>query len=249
MVAYPKLSSTVVLASVRGVSCGATPGAATEIFSFSTCWAPVDGSADTPEVLDDMAERVFNAAVTMFTDVNTHMTDIAWVTEARLYWYDAVWLQTALLNERWPAASHIGYKLDGTPGQGHGGTTRQAPQVSIAVSLSSDPARRPVNRGRYYLPSPCEPVEQDGRYSAATATQVLGTQGTFLDTVNDAWNTETSQDWELVIAARTKPYESVPTAHYPVAPVRELRVGRVLDTQRKRRNNLAEAYVDATYGV
>jgi hypothetical protein len=249
VVAYPKLSNTVVLASVRGVSCGATPGAATEIFSFSTCWAPVDGSADTPGVLDDMAARVFDAAATMFTAADSHMTDIAWVTEARLYWYDAAWLPTSLLNMRWPAASHIGYKLDGTPAQGHGGTTRQAPQVSIAVSLNSDPLTRPVNRGRYYLPPPAEPVEQDGRYSAATMTQVMGTQKTFLDTVNDAWGTETSQDWELVIAARTRPYESVPTAHYPVAPVREIRVGRVLDTQRKRRNGLVEAYVDTTYGI
>lgn len=113
------------------------------------------------------------------------------------------------------------------------GTAASAPpnQVCLAVSLRTAVTRGPASKGRFYLPLPTYMVASDGRISTVDATSADTATETFIAALNAV-----DANFKVGVYSRKAG-----------APAQRLvtgaRVGRVLDTQRRRRRSLVEAYV------
>lgn len=116
------------------------------------------------------------------------------------------------------------------PGGGNAGFT-PANQIALAVSLTTGFARGPAHRGRFYMPLPTMMVGTTGTIAAAD-------RDTIKDSVQhnliDALNAVTPN---LAVAVMSRKLAS-PGSHF----VTGVEIGVVLDTQRRRRNKLKEAY-------
>lgn len=107
-------------------------------------------------------------------------------------------------------------------------------QVAMGVSLRTG-NRGISKRGRFYLPVPGVGVNAgDGLLTAGTVQDISDTTATLLTNVNTKIRAAHpgSSDYAVCVAS-SKGYNTVVTA---------VNVGRVLDTQRRRRNALPETY-------
>jgi hypothetical protein len=104
-------------------------------------------------------------------------------------------------------------------------------QVALVISLTTGFSRGPAARGRIYLPLPAIATQADGLIGAGGA----GLVGTSFDTLRTNLNA-VHANWEVGVMSRKK---NAPGAR----KVTGCDVGRVLDTQRRRRRSLGEAYV------
>jgi hypothetical protein len=113
-----------------------------------------------------------------------------------------------------------------------GGSVANTPanQVCLAVSLTTGYSRGPAHRGRFYLPLPVFALDANGVYAAANAISCSATADTLLSAVNAV-----SPDWKMADYSRKKyaPAHRLVTGNL---------VGRVYDTQRRRRRSLVENY-------
>lgn len=103
-------------------------------------------------------------------------------------------------------------------------------QIAWAVSLTTGFSRGPAHRGRFYLPLPRVDLDADSRVMESQADELRGSVTTLLNNLN-AVNT----DYEVAVFSRKM----------GAAGNRRVtgnQVGRVLDTQRRRRRSLAEDY-------
>lgn len=122
---------------------------------------------------------------------------------------------------------HIHANVPGT-----GVDSRTPPnQIALAVSLTTGFTRGPAHRGRFYMPLPTILVQTDGLISAADRDTVVTPALTFLA----ALNTAAGSGQAVAVMSR----KSGAAGHRAVTGIQ---VGRVLDTQRRRRNKLAETY-------
>lgn len=110
----------------------------------------------------------------------------------------------------------------------NGGSGNAYPQIALVTSNRTARARGYASNGRNYWPSACPPLASDGLISVADAESVRANAVFLIDAINDA-------DVGRVVVG------SVAGAGR-LEPVTAVRVGRVMDTQRRRRNNLAELY-------
>lgn len=118
---------------------------------------------------------------------------------------------------------------------GGGGFTGTPPnQIALAVSTLTAVSRGPAHRGRFYLPLPVTPAQSDGLISAGDASSVRLSAESFIT----ALNAVDPAQWFVAVFSRKNPG----AAHRQVTSTE---VGRVLDTQRRRRNALPESYVHA----
>lgn len=174
--------------------------------------------------LDDLAAAWTTMAATCL-DSFVHLTDV------RVYAIGT--------NGRMEGNPH--YREYATADEPKGGGSGQAfpPQIALCVTTEA-PNRGPARFGRYYLPLPAVSLESDLRISEARATQILGAQRTFLLALRDAYGTPAAPD---VIDL---PPVNVSTLGGGGAGsqqnITRVRVGRVLDTIRRRRNAMDEAY-------
>lgn len=111
------------------------------------------------------------------------------------------------------------------------GTNYPANQVALAVSLLTQYTRGPAHRGRFYLPLPVAVPGADGLVSTSAATNMKTALTTWVTAMNAA-----DSSWKLAVFSR----KASGPAHNLVTGVA---VGRVLDTQRRRRNALKENYM------
>lgn len=109
-------------------------------------------------------------------------------------------------------------------------------QIALCVTLTTDVQRGPASKGRFYLPAPVIAIDDTGRISAAKANEIMASVRTLLEDLSDSPGLDSDVTPDVVVMSR-KP--GAPAARY----VTGLRIGRVLDTQRRRRNNMDEAYV------
>jgi hypothetical protein len=113
------------------------------------------------------------------------------------------------------------------------------PQVATCVTTRGIPVRGPAAFGRFYIPCGLTTLEADGQLPQATALGVANAASTFLTALSniasglgpDAW-----APWHYS-NAQSGPADS---------SIQEISVGRIYDTQRRRRNTLLEEYVDST---
>lgn len=114
---------------------------------------------------------------------------------------------------------------------GGGGSTIIPNQVALAVTTETGFSRGAAHRGRFYLPMPSMAVQSDGTILSADATSVKTSCGTLLTALNAV-----NANFKVAIFSR----KSGAPANRQVTG---FSVGRVLDTQRRRRRSLAELYV------
>ena len=116
-----------------------------------------------------------------------------------------------------------------SPVGGGGGTGPQAPQLTVAVSLMTGVSRGRGHIGRIFPPnSTAFALGADGRISIAEQGQIAEAARTMIAAVN------------AVGAPKVVIFSKVAQT---VTPVTAVAVGRVIDTQRRRRSSLAEERV------
>lgn len=121
------------------------------------------------------------------------------------------------------------------------GTVTHPHQIAMVTSLMTNFAG-PRGRGRLYWPANGLPLQStDARPAAATVTSILAGVKTFLSSINSAI-TATIPGGNLVVWSR-----SGSPAGGALHAVTSLRMGNVLDTQRRRRDNLIEGYTSTSW--
>jgi hypothetical protein len=124
------------------------------------------------------------------------------------------------------------------PVAGGAGPTN-APQVSLAATLTTNIARGRGSKGRMFLPGVGFSVGADGKITAAQATTIAGQIKAFMDVINAA------ADVPGVVSLQSQEVTGVPFKASAANQVTGVKVGTVYDTQRRRRNNLVEIYSTA----
>jgi hypothetical protein len=137
---------------------------------------------------------------------------------------------------------NIDYYTYPTPLSG-GYTSNVLPaQITLAATLTSDNQRGLASKGRMYLPGINEPISDTTGKISDTFQATLATNfKTFLDAVNAAVDVP----GDLVLASKGHRDKTAPTPTWiggQTAWVTGCRIGNVYDTQRRRRNGLAETY-------
>lgn len=121
-----------------------------------------------------------------------------------------------------------------------------APQLSLVLSLQSATVRGVGAKGRMYLPGVSFGVGLDGHITTANALAVANTMGTFFHDINaDAISPNVvvlASHGSLNKDGTPKIGGAGPVTH----EVTSIKVGNVYDTQRRRRNQLAEVYSTST---
>lgn len=105
-------------------------------------------------------------------------------------------------------------------------------QIALAVTLATGYTRGPAHKGRFYLPVPnLFPAAADGLLPASQANGVQDAASVWLTAMNAS-----NPDFRVAVFSRKagNPQHKLVTG---------IHVGRVLDTQRRRRRKLPELYV------
>lgn len=219
-----------IYTSFRGRAGGATINDTQEIWSFGCYWDAVDSveSAPSQAAMDALAQNAYGALKDFINVSAMNFASNMFATECRAYFYP--------FGPQDPA-SVIGYSI---PDAGDGGPAGNSLplQISNVVSLVAAGRVKP-KYGRFYLPPQAFAMQADGRLAAATALAYATGARNFLNAVDAVIGTALEEDYELIIQSRT--------GQQSRQRVREIRVGRVPDTQRRRRNNLTESYTSLNY--
>lgn len=120
---------------------------------------------------------------------------------------------------------------------GGNGTHNNPPQIALVVGTIAD-NRGPARFGRFYLPGPSAEVGADLRLSTAARDSALTATVAFLNSVQG------SIDVPDTTVAATMVHSS-PVGTGVEQEVQRIRIGRVYDTQRRRRTQLDEDYAEA----
>lgn len=124
----------------------------------------------------------------------------------------------------------------GSEPQGSSGTRNPTP-VSICVS-SVGPNRGPARFGRFYLPGPSAVVSSDWRMNTTDTQTYLDLSTQFVKDVSTAIHVTGSADSQPLLNISSLQGGAQQTVDH-------LRVGRVHDTQRRRRGQLLEEYLES----
>lgn len=129
--------------------------------------------------------------------------------------------------------------------QGASGSAPLPPQISLAVTMTSDIQRGLAAKGRMYLPGVNLPVSTtDPKISSTGQNNLATTLKTFFDAVNASSNVA----GDVILASKGHKFVVLqdPNNWYYVngviAKVTGLKLGDVYDTQRRRRDGLDEVY-------
>ena len=114
------------------------------------------------------------------------------------------------------------------------------PQCSVVVTLLSDRPRGLASKGRMYLPGIASQPTATGKMSSTTT----GNIATRIETFFNGVRAHADVPDDPILAAKGTGLFPELTAQNDY--IETLRVGDVIDTQRRRRNGLAEVYVSKT---
>jgi hypothetical protein len=131
--------------------------------------------------------------------------------------------------------NEVAYHYEATPYSGAGSTHFPA-QCALVATLTTAVPRGLASKGRMYLPGVAAAITDAGKLSNTVSGAVATNLKTFFDSVNASIDATGS-----VITA--SPGSKPPLVGAGVfRPVTGVRVGDVIDTQRRRRNQLVEIY-------
>lgn len=109
------------------------------------------------------------------------------------------------------------------------------PQIALVLSLRTDAERGRAHAGRIFLPASKFTVGADGRISQAQVDATMLWTRTFISNLNNWPGLDLPWEPEVHI---------VSGINGDYRPVTKMRIGRVLDTQRRRREDLLEEYTE-----
>lgn len=127
----------------------------------------------------------------------------------------------------YPSGTVSGYTTHSTP---------LPPQCALVSTLTTVRPRGLASKGRMYLPGIIGPVTTNGKMASTTVSGIAAALKTFYDAVNAS----TDVPGAIILAAKGTGILPALTAQNEW--VTGFRVGDVIDTQRRRRNNLVEVY-------
>ena len=131
-----------------------------------------------------------------------------------------------------------------TPNTNGGGGSLGAPQLAMVVSLRSGSTLGRANYGRYYLPWTA--VNLSSLTAKLTAGQAAALVNDSVDMLSDVQGLlQSVGGLAAPLRLSIMSSEGAGTSRL----VENLRVGDVVDTQRRRRNKIRESYEVAAYGV
>lgn len=115
------------------------------------------------------------------------------------------------------------------------------PQAAVVLSMKSDQTGQ-SGRGRLYWPAMSVELSSAFQIADPTNTSLVAAFGSYLSDVSDAIRDNAGLfPWTTVSLAVAS------TTLGTQAPVTRLEVGNIIDTQRRRRNNLVESRATAVY--
>jgi hypothetical protein len=163
-------------------------------------------------------------------------------------WLDAVWTH-GTSNAIWPtvvsfaavrasninAAGHVTATYTSTenlPAFPVGTSNQVPPECAVVCSLVTATAGA-SHRGRMYLPPvDVAQLDQDGQLQSGSAANIADAMKRFLDAVNDGLSLGNVAVFSRTLGVLTD--------------VTQIRVGRTMDAQRRRRNKIPESYTNRT---
>ena len=213
------------LASFRGVL-GATVASAVEGWSFGIRFGAEDSAVGGgPVPTQNLADSFLATASALIVDAAMRFQSTTWLQECRLYSIGADGRATAEVT----IADQAGVK--GIFGSGH------LPwQNSMVVTLQADGLGK-GKYGRIYLPPQAQEITADGGVNSTIIASQTLRLGTFFSALADDANMPVQ--YLPVVVGRTGVSGTLRT-------VRHIKVGRVMDTQRRRRRSLDETRIEAT---
>ena len=128
---------------------------------------------------------------------------------------------------------------------GGGGGTAYVPQVACVVTLVSEKYKDPGKYNRFYLPAAAPTNTGVYKMTATQTAAVAASAAAFIEALDATYSGETGgTTWggNIVPVVASKSYNQI-------MPVVSLRVGDVLDTQRRRRNKIYENYTEQVVDV
>jgi hypothetical protein len=202
------------------------------MFSASEEWSTGffmghEGS-DATKIEQAGADLIRDAWVTFFSHMNSYINTT----------YKFTQVKTALIDAN-------GFTVDGSQVysyptgtvSGNTGTNTLPPQCSLVATLLSDRPRGRASKGRMYLPGISAGIQSaSGKLFATDVDSIATNLKTFFDALTGAIDIPD----QLILAAKGVGVTPALTAQNDY--VETIRVGDVVDTQRRRRNGLVETY-------
>lgn len=196
---------------------------------WSTGFFLGEEGADAPDPTDVTPVDILAAWRTFFEAANSHVSSFYLTTQCKV----------AKLDDNGQTISDkVFYAYPATELNGSVSAIILPPQCSLVVTLLSDRPRGKASKGRMYLPGIATmPAGTTGKISAAQAGSIADNLKTFFDALAG----DADIPGELILAAKSSgPLNANPAQNDYVETIR---VGDVIDTQRRRRNGLSETYV------
>jgi hypothetical protein len=111
-----------------------------------------------------------------------------------------------------------------------GSNAKPFAQLTICISLTTSARRGPASQGRFFMPLPAVGANAAGHINAASLTALVGTTTTMIENINALLGN--GSGWAVSVLS------DLGAARH----VTGVRVGSVMDTQRRRRNKIPEEY-------
>lgn len=194
-----------------------------------------NASGDALLPTQTVADAVAAAWKTMFTNASMQISNRHTTTEVKL---------SSMGTDGKSDANDTIYSTNQLPCTGTA-TNYFPPQVALVASLYGPAARGLGQKGRMYIPGVSAPVGADGKIQGSFAQGISDTFAAFLTAVNAIPSTPNvvvlASHGQLDQFGKPKIDGFGPVTHQAVG----VKVGSVYDTQRRRRNGIAEQYYAA----
>lgn len=184
--------------------------------------------ADAADGSEAMAAAILAAWKTFFQHANSLVNSNYITTQCKVAKIDA---------NGHTVLDKVFYSMASPTFAGATGVSPLPPQCALVVTLLSDRPRGKASKGRMYLPGFSGALGGNGRVQGIHQGQIADNLKTFFDALTGHIDIPN----ELILAAKGTGPTPALTAQNDY--VETIRVGDVVDTQRRRRNGLLESYV------
>jgi len=210
---------------VNRVTLQGTSFSGEEIWSTGFYLGNIAADADAPT--ESLATSIGALWQTFFTHTNSRVSSQFQCTEVKI---------AQLGTDGNTIPDSVKYFTYPAPISGIQGSTLYPPQVAMVATLVGPVARGLASKGRMFLPGISAAVTTNGRISDLNRGELATNVRTFIRGVSDIAETDNVP----ILASQGRPGigGTAPISREVVS----VRVGNVYDTQRRRRNGLAEAY-------
>lgn len=188
-------------------------------------WAQVG-----PDIVDDVADAV-EAWYTRVESATSGLSRLDYV-KVNGIWTDGQYADEGATTQRL-------YPTDTAPDGSSGGV--DWPQIAVVHSLRTDVTRGLAARGRVYVPAVVGKDASTGRIPTATTAELAGSFAQLVRDLNAVETILVGGGLEVCVVSRGRP-EGAGFSAGIARPVTRVEVGNVIDTQRRRRNDLVEVY-------